>query len=96
MEKLDPHNTFWAPTNCKEAVTLFYRKRELGQIEWDNVDRTFRELARALPEDEFNKFYNWIINPSLAQTKHLEEDPLPTSGYIGQTEIEDEKKDESD
>ena len=91
MERLDPENTFWAPKTCKEAVTLFYRKRELNQIVWDDVDRVFQELARELPEDEFNKFYNWIVNPSLAQTKYLDEDKLPKSGYI-KSEIEDEKK----
>ena len=61
---LDPRFTDFSPTTCVEAIKLFYKLKENGEIQWDDLDLTFRRCARDLKnQTEFNQFVQWIVNP---------------------------------
>jgi len=81
IKKLNPSYTDWIPKTAVEAIGLFYKKKELGQIKWDDVDITFRELARGLDQSEFNTFVRWITNPSCVEVGS-ETDCFPVSGFV--------------
>ena len=81
IKKLDPSYTDWIPKTAVEAIGLFYKKKELGQIKWDELDITFRELARGLDQSEFNTFVHWITNPSCVSVGS-EPDCFPASGFV--------------
>jgi hypothetical protein len=81
IRKLDPSYTDWVPKTATEAIQLFYKKKGLGQIKWDDVDITFRELARGLDQEQFNIFVQWITNPSCVQVG-TEPDCFPKSGFF--------------
>jgi len=81
IKRLDPSYTDWIPTTATEAIKLFYKKKELGQIKWDDVDIVFRELARGLDQSEFNTFVHWITNPSCVEVG-TELDCFPKTGYV--------------
>jgi hypothetical protein len=91
FRKLDPQNTDWAPQTAREAIMLFYRKKELGHIVWDDLDITVRELARELSQEEFELFVHWITNPRCVERGDAP-DCFPASGYIpSRPKPEDEK-----
>ena len=81
IRKLDPSYTDWVPKTAVEAIGLFYKKKKLGQIKWDDVDAVFRELARGLDQSEFNTFVHWITNPSCVSVGS-EPDCFPASGFV--------------
>jgi hypothetical protein len=92
FRKLDPNNTNWAPQTAREAIKLFYRKKELGHIVWDDLDITFRELARELNQEQFELFVNWITNPRCVKPGNVP-DCFPASGYVqSRPQEEDDEK----
>jgi hypothetical protein len=92
FRKLDPNNTSWAPQSAREAITLFYRKKELGHIIWNDLDVTFRELARELSQPEFSLFVQWIVNPQCVKPG-TEPDCFPASGYVkSNPQVKDDEK----
>ena len=63
MDKRDPKYTGYYPKTCSGAINLFYKKRDLDEIVWDDIDIVFRQCARDLPSSEYTKFLKWIVNP---------------------------------
>lgn len=78
MDKRDPKYTGYYPKTCSDAIMLFYKKRDLGEIIWDDIDVVFRQCARDLPSSECTKFVRWIVNPS--ELHGTEPCPLPRDG----------------
>ena len=81
LRKFDPTFTDYVPSNCEEAVALFYKKKALGHIKWDDLDITLRHLARGLDQEQFNKFVGFICNPFCVQPGD-QDDCFPASGII--------------
>ena len=81
IRKLDPTYTDWVPKTATQAIRLFYKKKELEQIQWDDLDITFRQLARGLDQTQFNIFVQWITNPTCVQAGS-EPDCFPKNGYV--------------
>ena len=84
MDHRDPRYTGYYPKTCEEAITLFYKKRDLGEIIWDDVDEVFRHCAKKLNQEEFSKFASWIVNPTGVTAS--EKCPIPASGMCEQDE----------
>ena len=77
---LDETNTHFEPQTCEEAVLLFTRIRRISGKggQWSTqVVSTLRRCARSLPEQEYQKFHDWVINPY-----SLETTPETTENYF--------------
>lgn len=84
MNRLNPDFTEYVPRTAEEAVALFWKKKRLGHIKWDDLDITMRELARGLDQEQFDIFVKWITNPSCEPVGTLP-DCFPKSGYVERT-----------
>ena len=51
LRKLDPNFTSWVPKTAAEAIKIFYKRKELGEIIWDDLDLVFKELAQGLDQE---------------------------------------------
>ena len=81
FKRLDATFTDYVPKTAREAVELFYKKKNKNEIAWDDVDLLFQTLASDLDQPEFEKFVQWLNNP-LCVPKGNTEDLFPTHGEI--------------
>ena len=81
LRKLDPNFTSWVPKTAAEAIKIFYKRKELGEIIWDDLDLVFKELAQGLDQKEFNIFVKWITNPMCEPVGDLP-DCFPPNGMV--------------
>ena len=96
---LDETNVHFTPKTCAEAVILFNRIRNKGNARfWDITHRVLQQCAAGLDETEYNKFYQWVINPyDTAMPPQVPDDyfrALDTSvvGQSSQTIHQDDEK----
>ena len=53
----------FVPKTCVDAIDLFTRHRDLG-LNPGNYPECFVHCARALPDEELDKFHRFIVNPN--------------------------------
>ena len=82
FRKSDPSYVGFVPETAAEAIDLFCRYRRLG-VPPSQWPETFVHVSRALPEEEIDRFHEWLICPQGPATGPMYE-PCP--------EIEAERK----
>ena len=83
FRKSDPNYTGFVPKTASEAIDLFTRHKNLG-VPVSQWPETFVLVSKALPEDELDRFREWLVNPQGVHMVGLEYSPNP--------EIEKERK----
>ena len=53
----------FVPKTCVDAIDLFTRHRDMG-LSPGNYPECFVHCARALPDEELDKFHRFIVNPN--------------------------------
>ena len=76
----DPTFTSYEAKSADEAIELFYKMKNQGEILWDDIDLALQRCARSLPnQEEHDKFVQFICNPSSVQPGDMK-DCFPASG----------------
>ena len=84
----DDENIDFVPKTFQDAVLLFNRrKKELSDPQ--NTPELLQHCCRELDQNEFNKFYTWVVSPS-GEYK----DPGPNVEYVDDERDEKEEKKE--
>ena len=89
FRRKDPEFTDYEPQSAAEAVELYFKLKHLGRIPFDGEPEVFQKLAKALSQEEFTLFVNWLQNPLNVPSGSVA-CPLPANGYIDREE--DEKR----
>jgi len=63
FRRADPTYVNFVPRTCVDAIDLFNRHRNLG-LTADLYPECFVHCARALPDEELDKFHRFIVTPS--------------------------------
>ena len=83
FRKADPTYTEFTPTTAAEAIDLFVRHRNLG-VPVSQWPETFIHVSKNLPENELDRFQEWLILP--------QGPALTGQMYVPNPEIEAERK----
>ena len=80
--KADPNYVGFVPTTAAEAIDLFCRFRRLGTppTQWPE---TFVHVSRALPDEEIDRFQEWLVCP---------QGPATGQTFVPCPEVEAERK----
>lgn len=62
FRKSDPSYVGFVPETAAEAIDLFCRYRRLG-VPPSQWPETFVHVSRALPEEEIDRFHEWLVCP---------------------------------
>jgi len=63
FRRADPNYVNFVPRTCMDAIDLFNRHRNLG-LAASIFPECFVHCARALPDEELDKFHRFIVAPS--------------------------------
>ena len=96
FRRKDPKFVDYCPTTCDEAVELFYKLKENGHIVWDDIDVALRQCAYELPKAEYDRFIQFVLNPTSINKDHLTPDPFPASCIAPQDEKNQDEKSQDD
>jgi len=69
------------PATALEAIKKFHTLRSLGKVNFDKLPELLQKLAKSLPQDEFEIFVNWLMNPTQQEAGELT-DPFPSDGVF--------------
>ena len=76
FRKSDPNYVGFVPRTASEAIDLFNRHRKLG-VPVSQWPETFVLVSKALPEEELDRFREWLVNPQGVHMVGLEYSPNP-------------------